>query len=85
MTLKIRDGDIYADSGEWLKKMACPKAVSYREMKQISDQAAMCRECDRLVHNTDFMSESDIVELLKYDPEACVKISIFNPIFEVDA
>lgn len=85
MTLKIRKGDIYADNGEWLKKMACPKAVSYREMKQISDQAAMCRECDRLVHNTDFMSESDIVELLKYDPEACVKISIFNPIFEVDA
>jgi hypothetical protein len=85
MTLKIRDGDIYSDNGEWLKKMACPKAVSYREMKQISDQAAMCRECDRLVHNTDFMSESDIVELLKYDPEACVKISIFNPIFEVDA
>lgn len=85
MTLKIRDGHIYAENGEWLKKMACPKPVSYREMKQISDQAAMCRECDRLVHNTDFMSESDIVELLKDYPEDCLKISIFNPIFEVDA
>lgn len=85
MTLKIRDGHIYAENGEWLKKIACPKPVRYREMKQISDQAAMCRECDRMVHNTDFMSESDIVELLKDDPEACLKISIFNPIFEVDA
>lgn len=85
MTLKIRDGHIYSENGEWLKKMACPKVVSYREMKQISDQAAMCRECDRMVHNTDFMSENDIVKLLKEEPQACLKISIFNPIFEVDA
>jgi hypothetical protein len=85
MTLKIRDGHIYAENGEWLKKMACPMPVSYREMKQISEQAAMCRECNRMVQNTDFMSENDIVKLLKEDPQACLKISIFNPIFEVDA
>lgn len=84
MTLKIRDGNIYTGNGEWLKKMSCPKPVSYREMKQISNQAAMCRECNRMVHNTDFMSESDIVELLKEDPQACLKISLFNPIFEVE-
>lgn len=83
MTLKIRDGDIYTGNGEWLKKMACPKVVSYRDMKRISDQASMCGECDRIVHNTDFMSETDIVELLKNDPQACLKINIFNPIFEV--
>lgn len=85
MTLKIRDGHIYDENGELLKKMACPKPVSYRDMKRISDQASMCGECDRVVHNTDFMSESDIVNLLKDDPETCLKISIFNPIFEVDA
>lgn len=84
MTLKIRDGHIFTDNGEWLKRMACPKSVSYREMKQISHQAALCRECNRMVHNTDFMSESDIVDLLKDDPEACLKINILNPMFEVE-
>lgn len=85
MTLKIRDGNIYDEKDKWLKMMACPKAVSYRDMTRISDQASMCGECDRIVHNTDFMSETDIVDLLKDNPQACLKISIFNPIFEVEA
>lgn len=85
MTLKIRDGDIYADNGKWLKKMACPKAVNYRDMTRISDQIAMCQQCERVVYNTDFMSETDIVELLEDDPQSCLKVSLFNPIFEVDA
>lgn len=85
MTLKIQDNNIYAENGECLKKIACPKPVSYRNMSRISDQASMCRECDHIVHNTDFMSEDEIINLLKDNPQACLKISVFNPIFEVEA
>lgn len=84
MTLKIRDGDIYAHNGKWLKKMACPKAVNYQDMTRISDQIVMCQQCERVVHDTDFMSETDIVELLEDDPQTCLKVSLFNPIFEVE-
>jgi hypothetical protein len=85
MTLKIRDNNIYAENGQWLKEIACPKPVSYRDMTQISAQVSMCRECERIVHNTDFMSEDDIINLIKDNPQACLKINIFNPIFEVEA
>ena len=83
MTLKIRDGHIYAENGEWLKKIDCPKAARLVDMQVVSDETFQCSLCDHVIHNTDFMSENDIVALLKGDPQACLKISILNPIFEV--
>lgn len=83
MTLKIRDGDIYTENGEWLKKIDCPKSARLEDMQVVSDETFKCSLCDHVIHDTDFMSENDIVALLRTDPQACLKISILNPTFEV--
>lgn len=83
MTIKIRDGHIYAENGKWLKKIDCPKSARLEDMQVVSDETFKCSLCDHVIHDTDFMSKNDIVALLRTDPEACLKISILNPIFEV--
>lgn len=83
MTLKIQYGHIYAENGEWLKKIDCPKAARLEDMQVLSLKTSHCSLCNHVIHDTDFMSENDIVALLRADPQACLKISILNPIFEV--
>ena len=83
MTLKIVDNNIYDQDQVWLKKIDCPKAARLLDMQVLSLKTSHCSLCDHVIHDTDFMSENDIVDLLREDPQACLKISILNPIFEV--
>lgn len=83
MSLKILHDDIYDQDGNWLKKIECPKSAQLKDMQSLSSTKSKCSLCDHVVHNTDFMTESDIVTLLRRDPKACLKISVSNPIFEV--
>ncbi|APO87927.1 hypothetical protein A9199_13705 [Donghicola sp. JL3646] len=85
MSLKIVDDDIYDQDGNWLKKIECPKSAQLKDMQSLSSTMSKCSLCDHVVHNTDFMSESDIMTLLRRDPKACLKISVSNPIFEVQS
>lgn len=82
MTLKINGNDIYDNHGKWLKTIACPKKVRLSDLEANSQNNFSCQFCEREIHNTDFMSENEVENLIKEKPTVCLSINLKNPIFE---
>lgn len=82
MTLKIRNDDIYDQNENWLKTISCPKKLAPGDLVQDTNGIYSCRFCERTIHNTDFMTEKQIIELIAQDPDICLSINLRNPIFQ---
>ena len=82
--LTIKDKSIYADDGNLLKIIDCPKNVSDSDLKQTSDHEFHCDGCAKQVVATDYLSEPTIVQLLADNPKTCLKISRFDPRFRFE-
>ena len=81
----ILDGDcIYDGNGTLLKTLGCPKKASLGDLYRLSEIQMECKLCSKPVFDTSAMNEVSIVELLTSNPEACIKINMFNPLFKVE-
>jgi hypothetical protein len=70
---------LYADSGELLKVLVCPKEKRWAELKSLGDSGnRACDHCDRTVHDTALMSEVELKEMLARDPGTCLKVSPYQ-------
>lgn len=81
--LTIRNNQIIDEKGTVLKTVSCPKRILDSDLESPNASKSLCTQCDRDVINTDYLSESQIIELLKEDPTTCLKINLYNPIFNV--
>lgn len=75
MKIDATDLSLYADSGQFLKKLNCPIGMTWEELKPSETGARVCDTCSRQVHDTAGMSDEDLVGLLEIDPGACLKVS----------
>lgn len=82
MTIKIVNKTMYASDGEKLKEISCPKDVSSSKLTKKSDEHFSCNQCQRAVVNTDFLSEDELITLLRGNPETCLYINLMNPLFQ---
>ena len=82
MTLKIRNNDIYDQNDNWLKTISCPKKIAPGDLDKGAKGNFTCKICEKTIHNTDFMTEQQIVDLLVQDPDSCLSINLLNPIFQ---
>ena len=82
--LTIKDKSIYADDGNLLRIIDCPRNVSDSELTQTSDHEFHCDGCEKQVVATDYLSEPTIVQLLVDNPKTCLKISRFDPRFRFE-
>lgn len=83
MALRIENDVIYSSDGKKLKDIYCPLKVNQAELEKRNDGHFDCSSCERLIVNTDFVSEEHLVSLLQMAPETCIYINLANPIFEV--
>lgn len=83
MALRVENDAIYSSDGKKLKEIYCPRKVSRAELEKRNDGHFNCGSCERHIVNTDFVSEEQLVSLLKTAPETCIYINLANPIFEV--
>jgi len=82
--LKIRDNQIIDQSGKLLKTLSCPFKISSTDLRPISESSFECAKCRRTVYDTDRIRETEIIELLQSEPNACLKINRLNPTFSFD-
>lgn len=82
MTLKIRNNHIYDQYDNWLKTISCPKKLATGDLDKGAKGNFTCQFCEKTIHNTDSMTEQQIVDLLVHDPDSCLSINLFNPIFQ---
>ena len=82
--LTIKNEKIYAEDGTYLKTINCPLNVSDQDLHQISETKFSCEKCAKEVVQTDFLTEKQIIDLLTTNPDTCLKISLFDPLFRVE-
>lgn len=79
--LKIIDKDIFTETGELLKTINCPKKVSMKDLIKDKDKSFYCKNCEKNIIDTEYMSEENLINILKKDKNTCLKISRLNPMF----
>lgn len=67
---------LYTNSGIFLKKMECPLRINWNQLEDNNRKTRKCNSCDRNIINTEFLSDKNLVELLKKNPNTCLKINI---------
>jgi hypothetical protein len=75
MKIDVTDLSLYTDSGKFLKKLKCPIGKTWQELIPSATGTRICDTCTRQVHDTEGMSDEDIVKVLEVDPGACLKVS----------
>ena len=73
---------MYSANGRMIKDISCPKRVQKSDFKDVTKPVLNCTECNQNIINTDFLSEGDIVDLLKDNVDTCLSINLMNPIFK---
>lgn len=84
MALIIRDRIIYTSDGIALKEIYCPRKVVENDLSEGSDGEFQCHQCAKIVVNTDYMTEDELVWLLRKEPEKCLFVNLANPVFKVE-
>ena len=79
--LKIIDKKIFAQEGECLKTIQCPKKISASDLEQKDEQTLYCNNCEKYIIDTQYISEKELVNILKKNKDTCLKISRLNPMF----
>jgi hypothetical protein len=65
MQIDAKTGDLFTDSGEFLKRLNCPKRMEWNAMGLGNlSVGRLCHVCDRVVHDTAMMTDQDLVRKL---------------------
>jgi hypothetical protein len=84
LVFKIIDKHIYSPDGSLLKKMFCAKRAGLNDLSQQDPKKFSCALCEKVVHNTDFFTEEQLVALMRSERNACLYIRKGNPMFKVE-
>ena len=77
MQYKIDTKELYTDKGVFVKKMQCPKVVDWEKMLPgTNDMERICSHCNKSVLNVEFLSDDEVLFLMKMRPETCLKINV---------
>ncbi|RYD19759.1 MAG: hypothetical protein EOP88_17735 [Verrucomicrobiaceae bacterium] len=80
MQLDPNTGDLFTDQGVFLKRMHCPLDKSWSDLSTTdSPRVRHCGNCSNTVHDTAAMTDHDLVELLRQNPHACLKVTYTQP------
>ena len=68
---------IYTDDGELIKKLNCPKNKQWDNLITLNEQQAkMCDSCNHLVLDTATLSNIELSQIIKHNPNTCFKVSV---------
>jgi hypothetical protein len=80
----IREKKIYSDKGEFLKEIDCPMSIKNHQLTKSSQNKLFCEQCEKTIVDTEYLSELDLEKMIKNDRKICLKISKFNPLFNLE-
>jgi len=68
--------EIFTDSGEFVKRLHCPIHVKWKAMKKMEVDTRICFECNKTIHDTASLNDTDLVRLINNDPKACLRVNL---------
>ena len=79
--LNIVGKKIFNQEGEYLKTIECPKKISSIDLEIKDEQTLYCNNCKKDIIDTQYISEKELIKILKKNKDTCLKISRRNPMF----
>jgi hypothetical protein len=68
--------DIYTDKDEFVKKMNCPYKMSWDNLETTNSTLRKCANCDHLIVDTEVLTDDDLLEIIRQNPDTCLKIDL---------
>jgi hypothetical protein len=68
--------ELYTSNGDLLKKLHCPFDFNWDELEVTSSTYRNCQVCKIHVVDTAYHNEDSLAELLKNNPNSCLRISL---------
>jgi len=68
--------EIYTDNEEFVKKLNCPHRVNRNNLEQLDKNLHKCSNCDHIIFDTKFMSDSELIKIIRIEPKTCLKIEL---------
>ena len=77
MIFKLATKELFSNKGAFIKKLHCPYHIKWQELDSFKSSAhKTCSLCKKTIYNSTDMNESQVVDLVARDPEACLKIDL---------
>ena len=67
---------IYTDDNQFLKKMHCPFMMDWNSLEAISQTTRSCATCQKPIYDAMQLSDNELLDIFKQNPDTCVKIDI---------
>jgi hypothetical protein len=68
--------EVYTDNGEFVKQMNCPYKLNWDNLEATSKTFRKCANCDHLIINTEYLSDDELLSMVKENPDTCLKIDL---------
>ncbi len=70
--------DLFSDEGHFIKHMHCPYNLKWDGLKAIHEKndRRLCEICDHEIIDTETLSDSELISLLKKNAKTCLKIDL---------
>ena len=75
MKIDLINQKLYTDSGIFLKELKCPKKIRNSDLEKL-DGKLNCSVCSRQIVDTNSARDYEILEVLKKEPQTCLKIDL---------
>ncbi len=68
--------EVYTDKDEFVKKMNCPYKMNWDKLERANSTMRKCSNCDHLIVDTEFLSDDELLSMVKLNPYTCLKIDL---------
>ena len=68
--------EIFTDAGTFIKRLHCPINLKWKAMKKMEVDRRICFECNKTIHDTASLNDTDLVRLINNDPQACLRVNL---------
>lgn len=67
-----KNGNLYDDNGEYLKKISCPFALHPDQLLLINEKERRCNACAKVIYSVDDISDTELREMIVRDEKICL-------------
>jgi hypothetical protein len=70
---------VYTDAGEFVKQMHCPYKMQWDQLEAAGGAYRKCSNCNHLIVDTGALSDHELLEMVRQQPDTCLKIDLNQP------
>ena len=76
MKLNLVTMDIHTDKGEYIKTLDCPFKINWDSLEVVNSGIRKCTNCDHVIIDTKDLTDNDLLQLVRQNPDTCIKIDL---------